>query len=167
MFPSLLHQLFSEQLCQRLGSMFDKLLSCRKWNVSCYRGLLRHILSFIMLQTCQRGTVWTAGGRTLLLQRLLFLTCCTILPLHIFPSHALGLSETLFIPSHISNLLPVNLITCHMIHQLFPFSISQLLQSFVLWNLLLHQTPNEDLLFKKQWNVSVSTFEMFSRRSEV
>lgn len=136
MLPSLLHQLFSERLCQRLGT--EETNCSHLGSVSCSQGLLCHILSFITFLNsldCRQLDSFTAEII------ILIITCRTILqlslsqslePLHIFPSHTLGLSETLFITSRVSNLLPVNLITCQMIHQLFPVSISQLLQSFVL-----------------------------------
>ena len=74
----------------------------------------------------------TKSPNSLQLHLTLNFLCCGE-PLPSFASDRLRLSGMLvyMLYIHVTNLLPVNRISCETIHQLFPFSLLQLFQSFV------------------------------------
>lgn len=70
--------------------------------------------------------------------------------LHLYFTKTKLLQDALFIPNHVTNRLPFNIINCEMSHWVFSFGISQLFQSFVasvptIW----HYIQNCHGIFKK------------------
>ncbi len=67
---------------------------------------------------------------------------------HLYFRKTQNLSCVVFIPSHVTNLLPVGLLNTEMFHQVFSFNISQLVSLLLplFWNMLRHQGINQGII---------------------